>query len=112
MRVAVIGLGNINVNIDKYIPEKITELVTSCLCKVELLASEYADKNNIPKLILKPEYKKYGKSAVFHNDKTIVEISDIIVAIIDKYSNDTSLYIHTLKQLASSSQKELILYTI
>ena len=46
-----------------YIPNETTEIISGGAKGIDTLAEKYADENNIPKLIIKPEYAKYGKSA-------------------------------------------------
>ena len=81
MKIAVIGSRNLRVDISKYIPAGTTEIISGGARGIDTLAEKYADENNIPKLIFKPEYEKYGKSAPLRRNKTIVEKSDIVVAI-------------------------------
>jgi len=108
MIVSVIGSRNLNVDIAKYIPAGTTEIISGGAKGIDTLAEKYADENNIPKLIIKPEYEKYGKSAPLRRNKTIVENSDILVAIWDGSSNGTKFAIDYAKKIG----KTLELYIV
>ena len=67
-----------------------------------MLAEKYADENNIPKWIIKPEYEKYGKSAPLRRNKTIVENADIVVAIWDGESKGAKFTINYAKKIGKT----------
>jgi hypothetical protein len=56
---------------------------------IDSLAELYAQKNNIPIKIIRPEYGKYGKGAPIVRNKEIVNMSDHIIAIWDGKSRGT-----------------------
>lgn len=89
MRVAVIGSRNINVDISKYIPPEMTELISGGAVGVDTLAERYADGHMIPKLIIRPDYARYGRYAPLKRNEMIVEASDLIVAVWDGKSRGT-----------------------
>jgi hypothetical protein len=51
------------------------------------LGEQWAKNNNIPTLIFKPEWEKYGKSAGFIRNEDIVKNSDFVVVFWDGVSN-------------------------
>lgn len=53
------------------------------------LGEKWAKENNIPTLIFKPDWNKYGKSAGFRRNEDIVKNSDFIVAFWDEVSKGT-----------------------
>ena len=55
----------------------------------DTLGEIWADKNNIEKLIFKPEWNKYGKRAGIMRNTDIVENSDHILAFPSKYGRGT-----------------------
>ncbi len=90
MKLAVIGSRGLFVDIEKYIPKTKVELIISGGARgIDSLAEEYADKYKIPKLILKPDYDKYGKKAPLKRDKLIIDEADEIIAIWDGNSPGT-----------------------
>lgn len=72
----------------------------------DTLAERYAYYHNIKKLIFKPEWDKYGKSAGFKRNKDIVNASDIVIAFWDLQSRGTKSSIDYAK---SKNKKVLII---
>ena len=104
MKVAIIGSRNLTVDIANYIPNGTTKIISGGAKGIDRLAEKYADENNIPKLIIKPEYEKYGKSAPLRRNKTIVENADIVIAIWDGKSNGTKFTIEYAKKIRKTSE--------
>lgn len=55
----------------------------------DLLGERYAIDNDIDTLIFKPEWDKYGRSAAFVRNKTIIENCDKVIAFWDGKSKGT-----------------------
>lgn len=89
MKVAVIGSRGLNVNIEKFIPQGVSKIISGGARGIDTLAEQYADSHGIPKLILKPDYKRYGRGAPHVRNRSIVEESDLIIAIWDGKSRGT-----------------------
>ena len=53
------------------------------------LAEHFANDNNIPKKIYKPDYEQYGIAAPFIRNQLIVDDADMIVAFWDGKSSGT-----------------------
>ena len=98
MRVAIVGSRDLSVDIEKYIPENTTEIVSGGARVIDTLAERWADQHNIPKLILKPDYDKYGRSAPIRRNETIVSAADMVVAIWDGKSRGTKFTIDYAKK--------------
>ena len=74
MRVAVIGSRGITVeNLQDYLPEGTTEIISGGAKGVDSCAREYAVANNIPLTEFKPEYSRYGRGAPLKRNITIIE---------------------------------------
>lgn len=99
MLVAIIGSRNLLVRIKDYIPEGMTEIVTGGASGVDQCAEKYADDNNIPKLIVKPEYMKYGRRAPLVRNEIIVDCAELVVAIWDGKSKGTKHAIDYAKKI-------------
>lgn len=99
MRVAVVGSRHIYIDIDKYIPAHATTIISGGARGVDTLAEAYADKHNLVKIIFKPEYDKYGKSAPIVRNRLIVENADMVVAIWDGHSRGTKFTIDYARKL-------------
>ena len=63
------------------------------------MGAHYANHNNIPTLIFKPDWRKYGKGAGFIRNKDIINNSDIVVAFWDGKSKGTRNSIDTALKL-------------
>lgn len=70
-------------------PEGIILVVSGGAKGADSLAEQFAAENNIPTLVFKPEWKKYGYTAGFIRNTTIVENSDHIYAFWDGSSRGT-----------------------
>lgn len=64
-------------------------LVTGGAKGADTLAEEYADKNGLLKIIIKPDWDTHGKKAGFLRNYDIVDKSDFIVAFWDLDSKGT-----------------------
>lgn len=108
MRVAIIGSRTLNVDISKYIPDKVTEIVSGGAKGIDGLAEAYADKMSILKQIFKPEYDKYGKAAPLKRDEMIVNFSDVIIAIWDGKSRGTKYVIEYARKIGKPIEVHII----
>lgn len=108
MRVAIIGSRSIKVNISKYVPPEMTELVSGGAVGVDTLAEEYADEHVIPKVIFKPDYARYGKFAPLKRNELIVDAADLVIAIWDGKSRGTRYTMDYARRVG----KRLIVYRI
>ncbi len=90
MRIGVVGSRTLLVeNLEKYLPEEVTELVSGGARGIDSCAKKWANEHNIPIIEFLPEYDKYGKSAPLIRNITIVKNSDLVIAFWDKKSRGT-----------------------
>ena len=90
MILAIIGSRSLNdVNLERYIPGNVTTIVSGGAIGIDTLSEKYADKNNIKKVIVQPDYKKYKKRSPLVRNKKIVDFSDMIIAFWDGKSKGT-----------------------
>ena len=109
IKVAVIGSRSIkNINISKHIPFGVDAIISGGAIGVDALSEEYADKNNIKKIIIKPDYKKYKKSAPIIRNQKIVDLADLIIAFWDGKSRGTKFTV----DYARAQGKKVILHKI
>ncbi len=61
MKLLIVGSRSItDFDLSPYIPEDVDIIISGGASGVDTIAERYSDKNNISKLILRPDYKKYG----------------------------------------------------
>ena len=108
MKLAIIGSRMINIPLEKYIPNGVTEIVTGGAKGVDTCARVFAMKNKIPLKEFLPEYNLYGKNAPLVRNKKIAEYSDEAIALWDGKSKGTLHSINCFKKL----NKKITIYII
>lgn len=99
MKVAVVGSRGISVqNLENYLPNEVTEIVSGGAKGVDSCAKEYALKNNLRYTEFLPEYNKYGKAAPLIRNLQIIDYSDKIIAFWDGISRGTEYVIKMCKK--------------
>jgi len=64
-------------------------LVSGGASGADSLAERYAEENNLQIIVFKPDWKKYGKTAGFLRNTTIIEEADEVIAFWDGESHGT-----------------------
>ena len=100
MKVAVIGSRGLQVNdLEKYLPEETTEIVSGGAKGIDTSAREYALKNGIKLTEFLPKYDIYGRSAPLKRNIEIIEYADIVLAFWDGTSRGTKYVIDNCKKM-------------
>ena len=90
MKVAVIGSRGLEPdNIDRYLPQGVTEIISGGAKGVDTKAAEYAECHGIKLTVFKPNYTKYRKGAPLKRNIQIIEYADVVVALWDGESSGT-----------------------
>ena len=98
MRVAVIGSRGLCVlNLEKYLPKEVTEIVSGGAKGVDTSAREYAISHGINLTEFLPEFKKDGRSAPIKRYISIIEYADLVLAFWDGNSRGTKFVIDNCK---------------
>ena len=84
-------------NLRKYIPDGVDLIISGGACGIDREAENYADKYKISKLILHPDYKRYGKAAPLIRNKKMIELADTVIVIWDGESRGTKFTIDYAK---------------
>ena len=101
MKLLVVGSRGItDFCLDKYIPKDVECIISG---GVDTLAEKYADAHRLSKLILRPQYARYGKAAPLKRNEQMVELCDEVLVIWDGTSRGTK---HTI-DLAKAKNKPL-----
>ena len=99
MKLLIVGSRSITkFDLSAYINGEVDLIISGGANGIDKLAEAYADKKRISKLILRPNYKKYGKGAPLHRDDEMVDIADAVLAIWDGVSRGTR---HTVEYAKS-----------
>lgn len=99
MRVAVIGSRGLCVpNLEKYLPEDVTEIVSGGARGVDTSAKEYALAHGLKLTEFLPEYDKFGHGAPLKRNITIIENADLVLAFWDGKSHGTKFVIDNCRQ--------------
>ncbi len=99
MKVAVIGSRSFNdVELEKYLPENITEIVSGGARGIDTLAREYAIKKGITLKEFLPKYNLYGRGAPLKRNIEIIDYSDEVIAFWDGVSSGTKFVIEQCKK--------------
>lgn len=99
MRAAIIGSRGLTVDLSKYLPENITEIISGGARGIDACAKEYAIAHNIKLTEFLPEYEKYGRSAPLKRNITIIKNADIVFAFWDGKSRGTKFVIDNCRQM-------------
>lgn len=95
MKLAIVGSRSItDFNLDSYIPENVTEIVSGGARGVDRLAEKYAKDHNIKFTVFLPDYEGHGRAAPILRDREIIEYADKILAIWDGESKGTRFMIN------------------
>lgn len=94
MKLLIVGSRSItDYDLSLYVDESVDLIISGGAAGVDTLAEKYADKKGISKLILRPDYKRYGKAAPIIRNKMMVDLCDALIVIWDGKSKGTK---HTI----------------
>ena len=99
MRAAIIGSRGLTVDLSKYLPENITEIISGGARGIDACAREYKIAHNIKLTEFLPEYEKYGRCAPLKRNITIIKNADIVFAFWDGNSRGTKFVIDNCRQM-------------
>ena len=95
MKLAIVGSRNLTVeNLDAYLPEGVTEIVSGGARGVDACARMYAQAHGIPITEFLPDYPRYGRGAPFRRNLEIATHADTLLAFWDGQSCGT---LHTIE---------------
>ena len=100
MRLAIVGSRSlVNIDIDSYIPQNVSEIVSGGAKGVDSIAKDYANRNGILLTEFLPNYKLYGRGAPIKRNEEIARYSDEVIAFWDGKSKGTEHTINFFKNL-------------
>ncbi len=96
MKVAIIGSRSIKkLDLEIYIPQDVSEIVSGGAIGVDRLARNYAIKNKIKLTEFLPDYNNFGRVAPLKRNIEIIEYADLVIALWDGSSKGTQFVIET-----------------
>ena len=99
MKIAIIGSTTLKIDdIEKYIPEEVTEIVSGGAKGVDLYAKEYAIKRGLKFSEFLPEYEKYKRGAPLKRNLKIIDYVDKVIAFWDGKSRGTKFVIDNCRK--------------
>lgn len=99
MRVAIIGSRGLRVdNLEKYLPNGISEIISGGARGVDTSAREYAVSHGLKLTEFLPEYSVYGRAAPIKRNISIIENADFVLAFWDGRSHGTKSVIDACKK--------------
>ena len=78
---------------------KISSIISGGAKGADTLAERWANENNIPIILFKPDWKKYGRAAGLRRNESIIESCDYCLAFWDGKSKGTKFSIELCKKL-------------
>ena len=82
------GIGNFDLS--PYITADVDLIITGGADGVDALAEAYADAKRLSKLILRPQYARYGRGAPIKRNQQMVELADEVLIVWDGISRGTA----------------------
>lgn len=109
MKLLIVGSRSIkNFDLSKYVPKSTDLIISGGANGIDTLAEKYADDHRISKLIIRPQYNLYRKSAPLKRNEKMIDIADYILVIWDGVSKGTEYSIN----YARKNNKELFVINI
>ena len=109
MKVLVAGSRSItNCDLSPYIPENTDLIIAGGASGIDNIAEIFADKHNISKLILRPQYQRYKKAAPLKRNEQMVDIADMVIVIWDGKSKGSQFTI----EYAQKQRKPIKIITL
>ena len=108
MKIGIIGSRKLVIeNLQEYLPEGITEIVSGGAKGIDTCAKLYAKENNLKLTEFLPNYEKFGRVAPLKRNLQIIEYSDEVIAFWDGDSKGAQHVINTCSKI----NKKITVYT-
>lgn len=90
MKLLIVGSRSItSFDLTPHLPDEVTLIISGGAGGVDALAEEYADRHRLSKLILRPDYKRFGKGAPLKRNEQMVAAADAVLVVWDGVSRGT-----------------------
>lgn len=109
MKLLIVGSRSIKTfDLSPYVSKEVDTIISGGANGVDTLAEEYADKNRISKLIMRPAYARYGRGAPLKRNEEMVKLADAVLVIWDGKSRGTKY----TADFAKKEGKEVTVVTV
>lgn len=100
MKIAIVGSRDLRVsNLEKYLPESVTEIVSGGARGIDSCARNYAKQNGLKLTEFLPNYDDFGIRAPLIRNIEIIKYADAVLAFWDGKSRGTKHVIDNCKKL-------------
>lgn len=107
MKLLIAGSRSITAfDLSPYVPKDVELIICGGAAGVDALAEQYADAHRISKLILRPDYARYGRAAPLKRNEQMVDLADGVLVIWDGRSKGAC---HTVKYAEKKGKAPLVL---
>ena len=109
MRLLIAGSRGIkNFDLEGYVPTDTDCIISGGADGVDTLAEAYADAKGISKVIVRPQYDRYGRAAPIRRNEEMVDMADSVLVIWDGVSRGSR---HTINY-AKKKNKPVVVVTL
>ncbi len=109
MKVAIVGSRNLIIeDLEKYVPECVTEIISGGAKGVDECAKRFAAERGIKFTEYLPEYNKYGKGAPLKRNEEIIKNADAVIAFWDGKSKGTGYVVKKCYELDKPIEVKII----
>ena len=100
MKLAIIGSRELYpTNIESFIPQGVSEIVSGGAKGVDGCAAKYAKENDIPLTVFLPDYSRYRKAAPLKRNQLIAQYANAALVFWDGSSRGTKYTIDQFRKL-------------
>ena len=91
MKLLIVGSRSItDFELSPYVSDSVDCIISGGAKGIDSLAEEYADQHGLAKIIVLPQYDRYGRVAPLKRNEQMVELADEILIIWDGVSTGTA----------------------
>ena len=111
MNIAIVGSRELTIStaeLEKYIPENADTIISGGAVGIDSTAALYAKEMKVPRVEIKPDYKRYGRAAPIIRNREIVTKADKVIIIWNGVSKGTQNVIEECKKHG----KEYVVYML
>ena len=70
-------------DLSPHVPDGVDMIISGGACGIDRIAEKYADDKRISKIIMRPDYKRFGKGAPLKRNEQMVDMCDEVLIIWD-----------------------------